>query len=108
MNRAVVIGVCASLAGCGLMKWIGFAEDDPATGEVVATEAGKAADSLLYGLIGFSVTRVYDALFTKRGWDNLRNAVSPETGWGGFAKSVILSIIMGWHTPEEAKANDEA
>ena len=62
------------------------------------TETANAISGTVYALTGVSLTRVYDAFFTKRGWDNLRNSVNPQSGWAGFLKSAIGSILLGWHT----------
>jgi hypothetical protein len=89
------------ITGCALMEKIGISTAD---GE--PTDMARNLDALLYGLTGFSATRVWDAVLTKRGLQNTKNVISPKTGFLSSLSSVA-AILLGFHSPDEVrKARD--
>jgi len=89
------------VTGCGAMQWLGLSD---AAGE--ATPAAVATSAAVRGLTGIDILGLWkmgEALLTKRGRGNLRNVFSPKTGAKSTAQSV-LSLLVGEHSPVEAKA----
>lgn len=91
----LILGGCAALEALGL-----------ATPEGEPTDTASAISGLLGGLTGIDVLALWkagEALFTKRGRDNLKTMFSPKTGAKVTVQSV-LALLAGTHTPEAAKA----
>ena len=97
--RNIGIGIACAFAvsGCALMESIGISTE---SGE--PTEMARDLDALLYGLTGFSATRVWDAVLTKRGLQNSKNVVSPSPGFLSSVSS-LAAILLGFHSPSEVR-----
>jgi len=92
------------LSGCAWAESMGLW--DSATG--TPTAAGVGLNETVRQLTGldylkvFGMVRTYDALGTKRGLQNMATLLNPGAEWPATRQS-FWALLLGWHTPEEAK-----
>ncbi len=106
LKRYWYIPILMITAGCAgtmvgdklqsMLEWAGFADPDGVTPD------GAAVSAWVSAFTGFSLVRVYDLLFTNRGWDNVGNMIDVKSGWLGTLKSVG-AWLTGWHSPKEVQ-----
>jgi len=96
----LLLGGCAAMMAPvnAVLEFVGLVSPEEGV-----TAAGEAVSGLIYTLTGVSFTRFYDAFLTKRGLDNVKNVVGGKTGWKSTLWS-LAAILVGTHTPSEAKA----
>lgn len=104
MKSKTWIILAFALAGCGLMRAMGLADEAGAP-----TDLGETANAAIASLTGLDVLKSWgliksaEALFTKPGLQNLATVLSPGATWKGTWQSLLRLLGIG-HTPAEAKA----
>ena len=89
------------LGGCAAMESLGLY--DSASGE--PTDTAKSLSDMAKGISGIdaiAIWKSFEALFTKRGRDNLKNVFNWKTGFVPSIKSVV-ALAVGSHSPKESK-----
>ncbi len=82
------------------MRALGLSTDD---GD--PTETAEGLSNLVKGFTGLDAIALWkagEAVFTKRGRDNLKNVVNMKTGFVSSVKSFI-ALLVGEHSPAEVE-----